>query len=63
MDYLAENEKTIYEKFLNKGCCGSGNNKMAITLLAYSIIILILAIVGFVFRISNNEGYKIYKKK
>ena len=61
IDYLEENEKTIYEKFLNKGCCGSGNNKMTITLLVYSIIILIFTIAGFIFRISNNEGYKAYK--
>ena len=61
IDSLAENEKTNYEKFLNKGCCGSGNNKLAITLLVYSIIIIIFTVTGFVFRISNNEGYKEYK--
>ena len=62
-NYLAENEQTIYEKFLNKGCCGSGNNKMAITLLVYSFIIIIFVIAGFIFRISNNEGYREYKNE
>ena len=61
IDSLAENDKIIYEKFLSKGCCGSGNNKMTITLLVYSIIIIIFTVTGFVFRISNNEGYKEYK--
>ena len=61
-NYLAENEQIIYEKFLNKGCCGSGNNKMAVTLLVYSIIIIIFVVAGYIFRISNNEGYKEYKK-
>ena len=62
-NYLAENEKTIYEKFLNKGCCGSGSNKMTITLLVYSIIIIVFVVAGFFFRISNNEGYKEYKNE
>ena len=59
--YLEENEQKNYEKFLNKGCCGSGNNKMAITLLVYSIIIVMFVVAGFIFRISNNEGYREYK--
>ena len=62
-DYLEKKEKTKYEKFLNKGCCGSGNNKMTITLLVYSFIIIIFTILGIFFKISNNEGYKEYKSE
>ena len=61
IDYLTKSEKSIYEYFLNKGCCGSGSNKMTVTLLVYSVIIIIFTIIGIFFRISNNEGYKEYK--
>ena len=61
IDYLTKREKSIYEYFLNKGCCGSGSNKMTVTLLVYSVIIIIFTIIGIFFRISNNEGYKEYK--
>ena len=59
---MLESEIQSYERFFNKGC-GSGTNKTTITLLVYSIIIIIFAIVGFIFRISKNEGHKKYKEE
>ena len=60
---LNEADLKSYEQYFNKGCCGSGSNKMAFTLLIYSIIIVIFNVAGLFFLISKNSEYKSYKEK
>ena len=62
-DYLSENDREQYQKFHNRGCCGSGSNKIATSLLVYSIIILVLDIAGLFFLISKNKVYKLTKEQ
>ena len=45
-----------YKKFKSSSCC-----IRPLSLLIYSIIILIIACAGFYFAISENKGYKAYK--
>ena len=60
---LNEADLKSYKQYFNKGCCGSGSNKMAFTLLIYSIIIVIFNVAGLFFLISKNSGYKSHKEK
>ena len=53
---MNEKNKKAYQKFQSSFCCVK-----PLSLLIYSIFVLIITCVGFYFRISNNEGYKAYK--
>ena len=59
---LNESDLKSYESYFNKGCCGSGSNKMTVTLLVNSIIIIIFNAAGLFFLISKNSGYKKYRE-
>ena len=56
-DTLDDKAKKQYQKF-NKSCCCI----RPLSLMVYSIIILVFAFVGFFFSISRNKGYKSYKE-
>ena len=55
-DTLPELFLKQYEKFKRSSCC-----IRPLSLLIYSIIVLIIACAGFYFAISENKGYKAYK--
>lgn len=56
-DTLDDKAKKQYQRF-NKSCCCI----RPLSLMVYSIIILVFAFVGFFFSISRNKGYKSYKE-
>ena len=53
---LDEAHKKLYEKFHKFSCCNT-----PLSLMIYSIFILVFTCAGFFFSISKNEGYKAYK--
>ena len=56
-DFLDNRAQKIYQKYLKLCCCVN-----QIFLLIFSIIIFIFALTGFIFCISKNKGYKVYKE-
>jgi hypothetical protein len=56
-DFLEDDQKKNFIQF-HKGCCCT----KPLSLLIYSIFILIITCAGFYFSISKNKGYKAYKE-